>query len=100
MIEEKTLKEILTLKVDMSTMFKGTKEINKYIKIVLRRNQELFKLLDWYLAQNIHYRKQISRAGIRAKLYRNRILELNKLLQPRELTSEDKKRILKDFFEE
>jgi len=31
------------------------------IKKVLDRNQEIFKLLDWYLAQNIYYRKQIKR---------------------------------------
>ena len=28
-------------------------------KRILQRQQELFKLLDWYLAQNIYYRRRI-----------------------------------------
>jgi len=36
-------------------------ELKVDLKKVLERHQELFKLLDWYLAQNIHYRKYINR---------------------------------------
>ncbi|KKN60508.1 hypothetical protein LCGC14_0531540 [marine sediment metagenome] len=91
----------------MKFMFEGTRELNDYVKTVLQRDQELFKLLDWYLAQNIYYRKKRVSSRIRNKLYRNRILELSKKItklysvsQPRPLTEEDRKRILSPLLEE
>jgi len=52
-----------------------TKQNKDYIPIslrvdlrkVLERNQEIFKLLDWYLAQNIWYRNRIKRLKEKTK---------------------------------
>ena len=42
-----TLENIKNMRVDIHKVFE--------------RNQELFKLLDWYLAQNIFFREKIKR---------------------------------------
>lgn len=55
------LKKLKDLRVDIRTIFKGGKVMNDYMKIILQRNQELLKLLDWYIAQNIYYRKKFKR---------------------------------------
>ena len=45
--EGMTLENIKNMRVDIHKVFE--------------RNQELFKLLDWYLAQNIFFREKIKR---------------------------------------